>query len=133
MFNLSPYLRRRHIMRAQSLEQAIKGCDLYVKRSVVKGPMIRGFVTVMLLSPVIIATDGWFLQADAKSKMETTARDGESEKIRRVLLEQGTEICSGRDFRRLHARTPDPKVNERRSCEYNHAYQTRCHGTCPIW
>ena len=43
-FNRSPYLRPRHIMRAQSLGQAIRGSDLYVKTSVVKGPMFRGFV-----------------------------------------------------------------------------------------
>lgn len=47
-FNLSPYLRPRRIMRAQGLEQAIRGSDLYVKSSVVKGPMFRGFVAVTL-------------------------------------------------------------------------------------
>ena len=46
-FNLSPYFRPRHVMRAQSLEQAIRGSDLYVKRGVVKGPKFMGFVNVM--------------------------------------------------------------------------------------
>ncbi|KAF9650534.1 P-loop containing nucleoside triphosphate hydrolase protein [Thelephora ganbajun] len=44
MFKLSPYLRPRHIMRAQNLEQAIRGSDLYAKNTVVKGPRFHGLM-----------------------------------------------------------------------------------------
>lgn len=47
-FNRSPYLRPRHIMRAQNLEEAIRGSDLYAKKSVVEGPVLRGFVVLAL-------------------------------------------------------------------------------------
>ena len=43
-------------MRAQSLEQAFRGSDLYAKRNVVKGPMLQGFVVVVLSSPLILKT-----------------------------------------------------------------------------
>ena len=43
-------------MRAQSLEQAIRGSDLYAKGNVVKGPMLQGFVVVVLSSPLILKT-----------------------------------------------------------------------------
>ena len=48
MFKRSPYLRPRNIMRAASLEQAIRGSDLYVKKNVVKGQKFTGFVVVIL-------------------------------------------------------------------------------------
>ena len=60
-FNLSLYLRPRHIMRAQSLEQAIRGSDLYAKHSVVKGPKFRGFVNITLSERLDLIADIWFL------------------------------------------------------------------------
>lgn len=44
MFKRSPYLRPRNIMRAASLEQAIRGSDLYVKKNVVKGQKFTGLL-----------------------------------------------------------------------------------------
>ena len=48
MFRRSPYLRPRQIMRAQSLDQAIRGSDLYAKKKVVKGQMFKGFAIDVL-------------------------------------------------------------------------------------
>ena len=47
MFKRSPYLRPRRIMRARSLEQAIRASDMYANKNVVKGSMIRGFVDLI--------------------------------------------------------------------------------------
>ena len=57
-FNLSPLIRPRH-MRAQSLGQAIGGCDLYVKYRVVNRPMFRGFVVLEFSSPLILTVENW--------------------------------------------------------------------------
>ena len=59
-FNLSPYLRPRHIMRAPNLEQAIRGCDLYAKSSVVKGPMFHGFVILVFLGSLNLTVENGF-------------------------------------------------------------------------
>ena len=48
-------------MRAQNLEQAIRGSDLYVKHSVVKGPKFLGFVNVVFSNHLDIIVDIWFL------------------------------------------------------------------------
>ena len=47
MFKRSPYLRPRRIMRAQDLDQVIRGSDLYAQKNVVKGLMFLGFVDVI--------------------------------------------------------------------------------------
>lgn len=40
--SLPSYLRRRNILEAQTLEEAIKGCDTYVAKQVLKGKLSRG-------------------------------------------------------------------------------------------
>jgi len=42
--NRSQYLRPRPVTPTRSFEQAIRGPDLYAGKSMVKGPMFRGFV-----------------------------------------------------------------------------------------
>uniref|UniRef100_A0A0W0F5M0 P-loop containing nucleoside triphosphate hydrolase protein n=1 Tax=Moniliophthora roreri TaxID=221103 RepID=A0A0W0F5M0_MONRR len=41
---VSPYLRTRNVLTAQSLEDAVKGCDTYAKSKVVRGPMALGLL-----------------------------------------------------------------------------------------
>ncbi|KAJ3563441.1 hypothetical protein NP233_g8939 [Leucocoprinus birnbaumii] len=40
--NIPPYLRKRNILTAKSLEEAVKGCDTYVAKQVLKGKLVRG-------------------------------------------------------------------------------------------
>ena len=40
--NIPNYLRRRDILKAETLEEAVKGCDTYVAMQVLKGKLSRG-------------------------------------------------------------------------------------------
>ncbi|KAF5355713.1 hypothetical protein D9756_003723 [Leucocoprinus leucothites] len=40
--NLPPFLRRRNILNAETLEEAVRGCDTYVAKQVLKGKLVRG-------------------------------------------------------------------------------------------
>jgi ATP-dependent helicase IRC3 len=41
---LPMFMRRRNILRATTLAEAVKGCDTYVHKKVLKGNMINGYV-----------------------------------------------------------------------------------------
>ncbi|KAK7059006.1 putative ATP-dependent helicase IRC3 [Paramarasmius palmivorus] len=41
---VSPFLRNRHVLKAHTLTEAIKGCDTYAKLKVVRGPMSLGLL-----------------------------------------------------------------------------------------
>ncbi len=41
---ISPYQRGRKILTAATLDEAVRGCDVYAKVKVVPGPMALGYV-----------------------------------------------------------------------------------------
>ncbi|THV07737.1 P-loop containing nucleoside triphosphate hydrolase protein [Dendrothele bispora CBS 962.96] len=41
---ITPYFRSRHVLTANKLDEAIRGCDTYVKNKVVRGPLAVGLL-----------------------------------------------------------------------------------------
>lgn len=41
---LPMFMRRRNILKASTLAEAVKGCDTYVHKKVLKGNLINGYV-----------------------------------------------------------------------------------------
>jgi ATP-dependent helicase IRC3 len=39
---VSPFMRPRHVLDANSLETALKGCDVYARTKVIRGPQALG-------------------------------------------------------------------------------------------
>ncbi|KAK7468850.1 putative ATP-dependent helicase IRC3 [Stygiomarasmius scandens] len=42
--HITPYFKSRHILTANKLDEAIRGCDTYVKTKVVRGPLAMGLL-----------------------------------------------------------------------------------------
>lgn len=51
-------MRRRHILNTPSLAEAVKGCDTYVSKKVLKGSMIKGCPFTFAAHRLEILTQG---------------------------------------------------------------------------
>jgi len=45
---ISPFMRRRLIMTAETLDNAIRGCDTYAAQKVLRGSLVLGYAFLAL-------------------------------------------------------------------------------------